>query len=376
MKKLFLLLLLLFCASPALASDVVVSASQQTNLAFNPTNIGVSDQTIVVSATNNSTTVTSANLFPQNIVGRSGFQVLIGSDQYVVSAVASRSSMTLTSAYLGSTGSATMTLYKFVILRVYCNQAFTPLGASYVVQAGAIGSASFYKEVGVSIINSGSGNVAWYPAFTLPATTDAPVNNTAQYSFAFYNAAGSYLNALYACDGGITQFSVPPTTPTSFINLCSYNGATAILPDSSTYTRTQIDARFASCSSGQSYYFAANGNIVSCLNFGSGLSLVGNTLSATGSSSSTLPSATYTSSNYSVLTTDWLVAVDASSGNRTATLFAASGNTGRIVSICKNDTGVNTVAITDGSSTLATIYSPATCIQLSSNGSAWKILTY
>lgn len=377
-KLLFTTLIALACASSAMATDVTISASQQTALPFNPANIGTSVQSITVTTTNGSATVTSSAAFPSNIVGRAGFQVLFsGSDstQYVVSGVASSSSLTLTSAFAGTTGSKTMTLYKFVVLRVYCNQAFTPLNANYVVQAGAVGSASFYKEVAVSVINTGSGNVAWYPEFVIPATTDAPVNNTSQYTFAFYNASGGYLNALYTCDGGITQLSVPPSTPTSFINLCSYNGAVAIRPDASTYTRTQIDARFPSCTAGQSYYFAANGNIVSCLNFGTGLTLTGNTLTASGSSSG-LPSATFTSSNYSALTTDWLISVTTASASRTVTLFAASGNTGKIVTVCKLTTDVNTVAVSDGSSTLATIYAPESCLQFTSTGSVWRIQSY
>lgn len=380
MKKLFSILLLAFlCAIPARATDVTISASQQSNLSFNPANIGVADQSITVTATNGSATVTSSNAFPQTIVGRAGFQVLLGGVQYVVAGVASRSSLTLTTTFGGSTGSTSMTLYKFVILRIYCNQAFTPLNANYVVQAGAVGSASFYKEVGVSILNPGTGNIAYYPEFTLPATTDAPVNNTAQYTFAFYNANGGYLNALYACDGGITQFSVPPATPTSFINLCSYNGATAIRPDASTYTRTQIDARFPSCSQGQSYYFAANGNIVSCLTFDPvTLQLSGGTLSVVGGGGggSTTFTATQVSTNYTILTTDWLVSVNTAGGSRTATLYAAAGNSGRLVSVCKATTDVNTVTISDGVTTIGTLYAPTSCLQMMSNGTNWILQSY
>src|SRR6185369_10068341 len=41
--------------------------------------------------------------------------------------------------------------------------------------------------------------------------------------------------------------------------------------------------RFPSCTSGQSVYYATSGNVLSCLIFGSGLTLTGNILSATGS---------------------------------------------------------------------------------------------
>jgi hypothetical protein len=283
--------------------------------------------------------------------------------------------MTISPAYDGTSGSKTMTLYKFVMLRVYCNQAFTPLGANYVVQAGAIGSASFYKEVAVSVINTGSGNVAWYPEFVIPATTDAPVNNTSQYTLAFYNASGGYLNALYTCDGGITQLSVPPSTPTSFINLCSYNGAVAIRPDASTYTRTQIDARFPSCTANQIIYAASTGNVYACLTAGTGLSISAGTITATGGAGS-LPTATFTSVSYTALTTDWLISVTTSAASRTVTLYAAAGNTGKIVAVCKLTTDVNTVVVSDGSSTLATIYAPETCVQLTSTGSLWRIQSF
>lgn len=353
-KALLALFALLALTVNAWGTDVTISSQVATNLPFNPANVG-SNQSITVSVTSSSATVTSSAAFPSSIVGRSGFTVAIGGNQYTVAAVASTSSLTLTSAYTGSTGSATMTLYKFVILRIYSNQTFTTyssnpttatasvtnnstavtssaafpsalVGAvgtfpvlinnvryqvlyvastsslvlttpyagvtgsvtiafnavSDVVQAGAVGSAGFYKEIAVSIINPGAGNLLYYPSFILPATTDAPVNNTARYTLAFYNSSGGYLNANYSCDGGVTQLALPPTTPTSFTDWCAYSGATNILPDSSTYTRTQIDARFPACSAGQSYYFAQNGNVVSCLNFGSGLSLTGNTLTATG----------------------------------------------------------------------------------------------
>lgn len=376
-KLLFTILIALACASSVTATDVTVSSSQQSNLPFNPANIGTSIQSITVTTTNGSSTVTSS-AFPSNIVGRAGFQVLFsGSDstQYVVSGVTSSTSLTLTTPFAGTTGSKTMTLYKFVILRVYCNQAFTPLNANYVVQAGAIGSASFYKEVAVSVINTGSGNVAWYPEFTIPATTDAPLNNTSQYTFAFYNASGGYLNALYTCDGGITQLSVPPSTPTSFINLCSYNGAVAIRPDASTYTRTQIDARFPSCTAGQMIYYAVTGNAQACLSVGSGLSISAGTITATGGAAS-LPTATQTSTNYTILNTDWLVAVNASGASRTATLPSAASNSNKIIQVCKIDTSVNTVTISDGSSNIAVIYSPESCIQVISTGTLWRIQSF
>lgn len=513
MKKLLCIFLFSFlCAIPALGTDVVVSSAVSTNIPFNPANIG-NDQSIAVSVTNGSTAVTSASLFPQTIVGRSGFQVSIGGTQYTVAGVASRSSLTLTTAYGGSTGSATMTLYKFVLLRIYSDQSFSTYASSPtsvtvsvtngsatvtsatlfpsayigavgtfpvlinnvryqvyyvtstssltlttpylgstgsttlafnsvqdVVQAGAVGSASWYKEIGVSVINPGAGNSLYYPAFVLPSTTDAPVNNTARYSLAFYNASGGYLNAIYTCDGGVTQLALPPTTPTTFPNWCSYSGATAILPDSSTYTRQQIDARFPACTSGQSYYFAANGNIVSCLNFGSGLTLTGNTLTASGGGGGSGTVTSFSSGNLSPLFTTSVatatttpaltfslssqaantVFAGPTSGGSAAPTFRAlvladlpasitltatqvssnytalttdwtismdtSGGNRTVTLYAASNTGkLLSVckATTDGNTVTISdgtlsevIYSPATCMQFLATGSVWKVQSY
>ena len=570
----FALLLLLCLVVTVRATDVTISASTASTFGFNASGLPA-DTSLTASVTNGSATVTSLSAFPQLAVGYGGFQISIAGVQYTVASVLSRTSLTLTANYAGATSaSASVTWYKWATLRIYVDQAFTPLGSSEVIQPGVPTNPTspFYKQVACSIVNSGSGNTLYYPAFTIPATTDAPVNNTARYTFAFYNPNGAYLSNVYRCDGGITQFAVPPATPTSFVNLCSFNGAVAIQPDASTYTRSQIDARFPSCSANQLIYYAANGNIQSCLTLGTNLSITSGTLNATGggggggitslngltgatqtfavgtsgsdfaisssgtihtfnlptasasnrgalssadwsafnskiggsgvlnyvpyftaagtidetnllydisnqlfqfgysvdiaasglsrltfetdqvifnggvsransavmqtmkatasqtgnfqtftssggstlfavdidgdvrprgvnytwpaangsgvltnngsgtltwsASSTLLPTATQVSANYTVLTSDWLVSVDATSANRTATLFVASGNSGKLVSVCKVDTSVNTVTISDGSTTLGTLYSAESCLQFLSNGSAWKIQSY
>ncbi len=284
MKKLLLsILIALACASSAFATTVTISAYSLQNLPFNPSNIG-NDRSITVSVTNGSATVTSSAAFPANIVGIGGFQVLIGGTQYIVSGVASTSSMTLTSNYAGSTGSATMTLYKYVLLRAYATAGFQDNVTGQNVQPGAPGSGNFYTQVAVSIINSGSGNVAYLPAFTIPSTTDALINNQARYVFGFYRTDNSFLS-FYQC-GAVNQLAIQASTPTTWTAICNFNSPGGVVPpNTDVYTKSQIDQRFPPCTSGQSYYFAANGNIVSCLNFGTNLTLVGNTLNATGSSS-------------------------------------------------------------------------------------------
>lgn len=285
MKKLIVLLIvLLACTSATLATDVTISATTITQLPFNPTNIG-SDRTFTVTVTNGSSTVTSSAAFPSNIVGIGGFQILIGSTQYVVSGVASTSSLTLTTNYSGSTGSATMTLYKYTLFRGYATAGFQDTNGQNI-QPGTPGSGNFYRQVAVSVINSGSNNIAYMPAFVMPSTTDAVTNNQARFVFAWYRTDGSLL-AYYVC-GSVQQLALQPNTPTTWTAICNYNAPGGVVPpNTETYTKAQIDQRFASCSQGQSYYFAANGNIVSCLNFGSGLTLTGNTLSAPGGGGST-----------------------------------------------------------------------------------------
>ena len=281
MKKIFLALIVLIASSVnALATTVTVSAYQLQNLPFNPSNVG-SDRSITVSATNGSATVTSSAQFPSNIVGIGGFQVAIGGTQYVVSSVASTSTLTLTTNYAGITGSATMTLYKYVLLRAYATAGFQDNVTGQNIQPGTPGSGQFYKQVAVSIINSGSGNVAYLPEFTISSTTDALINNQARYVFGFYRTDGSLLS-FYLC-GSVQQLALQPNTPTTWTAICNFNSPNGVVPpNNDVYTAAQIDQRFPNCSSGQLYYFASNGNIVSCLSLGTNLSITAGTLNAAG----------------------------------------------------------------------------------------------
>lgn len=497
MKKLFFILAACcLLAVPAVASDVVVSGTQSTQIPFNPSSIGAS-RSITVTATSTSATVTSSAAFPAAIVGKSGFTVTIGGVYYTVAAVASTSSLTLTTAFTGSTGSATMVLFPYTLLRAYATAGFqsstlttstatvsvtnnsqtvtssaafpsmyvgvaggfqvligsVPYQVLYVastssltlatayagstgsatmtfdgiaenVQPSAPGSGNWYKEVAVSVVNTGSGNILYYPSFVLPATTNALINNQARFVLGFYRPDNSSLG-FFGC-GAITQLAIPTSTPTTLTAICNYNSPGGVVPpNTEVYTKSQIDQRLPSCTAGQGITFTTSGNVLSCGTAGVGsvtsvgLSLPASVFSVSGTpvtTSGTLTgsfatqtantvfagptsggaatpafralvaadipttgltlTATQTSSNYTVLTTDWLVSVNATAASRTATLYAASGNSGKLVSVCKVDTTVNTVVISDGSTTLATIYAPEACVQLMSNGSAWKIQSY
>lgn len=102
MKKTILAFLIaLTCSLSASATTTTIAAYNLQNLPFNPTNIG-SARSITVTTTNGSATVTSSAAFPTNIVGIAGFQVLFSgadSTQYIVSAVASTSSLTLSTVF-------------------------------------------------------------------------------------------------------------------------------------------------------------------------------------------------------------------------------------------------------------------------------------
>jgi len=374
MKRLILTLLFaLFCAVNASATTVTISAYSWSSLPPNFTNLG-NARSITVTATNGSTTVTSSAAFPSNIVGIAGFQVLIDGTQYVVSSVVSTSSLTLTTAYGGTSGSQTMTLYKYVLMRAYATAGFQDNVTGQNIQPGTPGSGFFYKQIAVSVINSGSGNVAYIPEFTIPSTTDALMNNQARYVFGFYRPDNSLLS-YYTC-AGVQQLFIRPDTPTTWTAICNYNVPNGIVPPNTTvYTEAQIDARFPSCSADQIAYFAADGNKMSCLSLGTNLSITSGVLNAAGGSGGGV-SSVFVSLNYTTLNTDYLVAMDASGATRTVTLIAAASVPNQIQIVCKNDTSANTVIISDGSSTLGTIYGATACMQLSSNGSAWKVLTY
>lgn len=377
MKKTILALLIaLACALPASATTITVSAYNLSNLQFNPTNIG-NARSITVTTTNGSATVTSSAAFPSSIVGIAGFQVLFSgadSTQYVISAVASTSSLTLSTVFAGTTGSKTMTLYPYVLLRTYATQGFQDNVTGQNVQPGTPGSGNFYKQVAVSIINTGSGNVAWMPEFTISSTTNGLITSQSRYVFGFYRTDGSLLS-YYLC-GSVQQLAIPAITPTTWTAICNYNAPSGAIPtNNEVYTKNQIDQRFPSCTANQIIYAASTGNVYSCLTVGTGLSIASGTITATGGAGSA-PTATFTSANYTALTTDWLISVTTSSASRTVTLYTASGNTGKIVTVCKLTTDGNTVAVSDGSSTLATIYAPETCLQFTSTGSVWRIQSF
>lgn len=276
MKHLILaLILVLFCSVGVHATDVTIAATTYP-VGFSPAGIGV-DRSISVT-TDGSATVTSSAAFPYQTIGMGGFTVAIDGVEYTVANVTSASSLTLSTAYAGSNGAHTMIFYKYVEIRIYADQAFQPLGDVFIVQPGTPGSSAFFRIYGASIINVSGSNQLRLPQIVLPATTDALINNQARYQIGIYRPGGAFLQYL-VCPSSIAGVSLPPATPTSWADLCSFNSPTAIIPTGTdTYPKSIIDARYPSCTSGEMLYFAATGRTQACLTVGSGLTLSGGSL--------------------------------------------------------------------------------------------------
>lgn len=278
MKKLSLLLfVMLALATQALATDVVISAL--TVSGFSPTGIG-NDRSITVSAANGSPTITSAGLFT-GMSGVAGFQVLIDGTQYAVASVESTSSLTLTTNYSGTPGAQTMTLYKWVELRAYVDRAFQPAGGTVIVQPGAVGSGSFYRRWAASVVNNGVTDQLFIPEITVPATTDALITNQARYTFPLYRPGSTSQITFFFCPSNQAQLALPPATPTTWAAICQFNSPPAVVPPANEgYTKAVIDSRLPACSINNGVYYSAAGNILTCLTFGTGLTVTNGTLEA------------------------------------------------------------------------------------------------
>jgi hypothetical protein len=198
---------------------------------------------------------------------------------YDIASVASRSAFTLTTNYTASTGTVTGTLYKFVHLRIYVTSPFVPSGSSVVVQSGSPGSSAWYRRYAVSVINDGAQNVAHVPAVNdLPATTDSSVP-TATYVAGLWTQGGGFMQSYPGC---VDEFRLNhQTSPTSWAQICQFNSPPNPPPSQplNFLTEAQIHARFPSCTAGQMIYYAATGNVQSCLQPSAEFSTAGGILS-------------------------------------------------------------------------------------------------
>ena len=274
MKQFCFLLILFFVLlgtfdSSALASTILISPSTQPD--FRPSGLPAI-RTGTAGVTDGDTQVVLTTPVPANWVGIGGQIIELNGVNYYVSNTNTTSSVTLTTAYAGSTGTASYRVFPFVLLRVYALSTFQPNGANYVVQQGAPGSGSWYKQVGVSVISDGANSTAYIPSITLDATTDAvnPATQNSRYFAGFYRIEGGLISPFLCFE----QFRLPTVTPTSWSAICTYNQTNTQPNDPTTYyTARQLDDRWRACAAGQSYYFAASGVRLSCLTYGSGLTL-------------------------------------------------------------------------------------------------------
>ena len=208
----FCLLCLLFFALPlsAWATDITIAPMQING--FQPTNLG---QAVAVTATvtNGSATVTSAGVFRSAWVGLNGFTVAIGGNTYYAR-VDSTSSMVITPAFFGVTGSTNVLVYPYVEARLYSSLAFYPAGSNDPVQPGAPQNGGpAFRRYAAGIINSGGVNILRLPEMVLPATTDGSPTTQARYTMAFHRADGSLVGGaaqIYTCNN-VSQFRIPNT---------------------------------------------------------------------------------------------------------------------------------------------------------------------
>lgn len=291
MKKFFLLLLLL-CAGHqlALATDVTISASAIPNANFGT--LG-GDLSGTCSVTSGGRTVAATGGFRSTMVGLGGFQITINGTRYTVESVQSQNQLTLTTAYAGATsGSASFTLHKYVLLRIYSLRYFTPNGEGYVIPAGDPDSGDFFKQVACSVVNNGSTNTLYIPALTLPATTDAvnPEERDAKYFAAFYTSTGAQIRP-YDC---FSSFRLPfSPTVTTWPALCTVQSPGGSPPaeysgyvKSQVYNKGEIETMLPECAAGQLEYFDVTGRQRKCLSLGANLGITNGVLDASGSGGS------------------------------------------------------------------------------------------
>jgi len=291
MKKIFLLALLL-CAGHRLvfATDITINASAIPNANMS----AGSDLVSVCAVTNGSNVVSASGAFRSTMVGLGGFQITINGTRYTVDGVQSANQLTLTTPYAGTTSaSASFTLYRYVLLRIYALNYFTPGGASYVVPAGDPTGGEFYKQAACSLINTGSGATLYIPAITLPATTDAtnPEERDSRYFAGFYTAGGAQIRPYDCFSSFRLPFSPTVTTWTALCTVQSPGGSPPVEYDgyvkSQVYNKGEINAILPECAAGQIAFFKTNGRIQKCLGLGINLSIdASDTLNASGSGSS------------------------------------------------------------------------------------------
>lgn len=258
MKKLFLILALLCACVRVSATDVSLNASAVPH--SNLSNLG---QTVTgnCAVTNGSTTVTfSSTLIPSRYVNTVGWIIVLGGTEYYVAATTSTTSLTLATAYAGSTSaSVAFSIYPAVLIRIFADRAFTPLNAGFTIPSGSPGQSSgFFKQIAASVKYVSGIATMMVPATTLYATTDCANNadKRTRLTAWLYRMDGSQISAW----ADFTSFAVPPTlTPPTWETLRTYNLPNIPPPlDGATYSRDQIAALIPSVSGTPDYLLKSN----------------------------------------------------------------------------------------------------------------------
>lgn len=124
-----------------------------------------------------------------------------------------------------------------------------------------------------------------------------------------------------------------------------------------------------SATKGSLYLNTSNGNLYRKQDNGSSTNWVNTNSQVTPTLTPLTKNADYTAVN-----TDNLIEYDTSGATRTLTLFAASGNTGKYLTVkLTNSASNNYLSITDGGSFTTTLATIEESVILYSNGTAWKV---
>lgn len=218
---------------------MIVNITNETFGDFNPPDL---PQTITgtLTATNGDAVVTGLSRFLPIWAQLGGFQIDIGGVRYIVDTATSASSVTLTTAYTGSTGVKSFTWYPFVLLRFYATQSFTEPSTLAIIQGGSPGTSAWYQELACSVIAS----TLYVPDLTLPSTTDGvnPGDRLAKWFAGIYSVLGAFIDRLQPFD----SFALTPTpNPVTWQQVAAYNHfGTAPPQNTDTYNKTQINELF------------------------------------------------------------------------------------------------------------------------------------
>lgn len=247
-----------FFVTTVVGSEVQIAASNIPNANF--TGLGA-NVTGTASCTNGSTAVTfSSAVIPARYVGVGGYQISLGGTYYFVASTESTSGLTLAASFAGSTSASVAAIIPpAVLLRVFSNQPFTPLGTSYVIQPGSPGQAGgWFKQIACTVRPISGIPTAILPEITLPATTDPAINLEKQTRLTawFFRLDGSQLFVY----GGFDSFRLPPTpSPTTWPAIRMYNTPNIPPPlDNATYSREQVNALIPSVSGTPDYLLKSN----------------------------------------------------------------------------------------------------------------------